>query len=333
MPNIAIVSTAHIHIKGFLDNLAAGADGRRVSAIWDDVADRGRKYAATCGATFVPTLGRLLRDRNVDAFMICSENTRHLPLLKKVLKTDKPVFCDKPLCTTVKDARKIAALLKEHQVPLFCGYFHPFSGVMQAAAKLVRDGAFGQITRVRCRNAHHAAYGRWFDHPDLHWFYNPALSGGGAFMDMGTHAVHLLRTLFGPVTEVGAIIGNQSGIYPTVDDFGIAQLKFASGIVGTAEAAWTQTGGIGGLEIVGSESSLWNNGKEYVIGSLGKEPTAVIALPEKPTRVDRLVAVLKGQVTEEELEADLVAIMDSVAIMEAAYKSSRSGQWTKVETV
>jgi predicted dehydrogenase len=332
MPNIALVSTAHIHTKGFLERLGQ-IPGARAYAIWDDVADRGQRYAASSGATFIPTLARLLRDKNVNAFMICSENTRHLPLLKKVLKTGKPVFCDKPLCTTVKDLQKVAVLLKEHSVPLFCGYFHPFEGAMQAAAKLVRDGTFGKITRARYRNAHHAAYGRWFDHPDLRWFCDPALSGGGAFMDMGTHAVHLLRTLFGPVTEVWANIGNQSGIYPTVDDFGIAHLKFASGIIGTAEAAWTQTGGIGGLEIVGSEQSLWNNGKEYVIGSPGKAPTAVVTLPDKPTRVDRLVAVLKGQVTKEELEADLAAIMDSVAIMEAAYKSSRSGRWTKVATV
>lgn len=329
MPNIAVVSTAHIHTKGFLERLAQIPDAR-VYAIWDDVVERGRKHATTSGATFIPTLTRLLRDKNVDAFMICSENTRHLPLLKKVLKTGKPVFCDKPLCTTVKDLQKITVLHKEHPAPLFCGYFHPFEGAMQAAAKLVRDGAFGKITRVRYRNAHHAAYGRWFDSPDLQWFCNPELSGGGAFMDMGTHAVHLLRTLFGPVTEIWATIGNQSGIYPTVDDFGIAHLRFASGIVGTAEAAWTQTGGIGGLEIVGSVQSLWNNGEQYVIGSPGKKSTPIVSLPDKPTRVDRLVAVLKGNVTNEELDADLAAIMDSVAIMEAAYKSGRSGRWTKV---
>jgi hypothetical protein len=46
-----------------------------------------------------------------------------------------------------------------------------------------------------CLSHDHAAYGRWFDSPDLAWFTDPTLAGGGAFMDMGTHAVHCLRSL------------------------------------------------------------------------------------------------------------------------------------------
>ena len=152
--------------------------------------------------------------------------------------------------TTVADLQEARALQAKYQTPLFCGYFQPWTNTIRAVAQLLNEGAVGKVTRIRYRNAHHAAYGRWFDNPDLHWFYDPALSGGGAFMDMGTHALHLVRTLFGPVKEVWAEIGNHSGIYPTVDDFGIAQLRFASGVLGTVEAAWTQTGGIGGLEVV-----------------------------------------------------------------------------------
>ena len=328
--NIAILSTAHIHTKSFLDNLAKAADGRRAYAIWDDVADRGQRYATQYGAPFQPSLKKLLRDRAVDGFLICAENTRHLPLLRKALPVGKPVFCEKPLCTTEADARRVLALLRKRPCTLFCGYFQPFSGVMQAAARMIGDNAFGKITRVRFRNAHNAAYGRWFDSPDLQWFHNPALAGGGAFMDMGTHAIHLLRSLFGPVTEVWAEIRNEAGVYPAVDDFGVAHLRFASGVLGTVEAAWTQTGGIGGLEIGGSEKALWNNGTEYVVGDPKADAVPLAPLPERPTRVDRLVATIRGELTDAELAADFAAIVDSVAIMAAAYKSARTGKWTKV---
>jgi predicted dehydrogenase len=56
----------------------------------------------------------------------------------------------------------------------------------------------------------------------------------------------------------------------------------------------------------------------------------VTAAAEKPTRVDRLVAVIRGEIPEAELQADLAAILDSVAIMAAAYKSSRTGKWVPV---
>src|SRR5690606_41736858 len=48
--------------------------------------------------------------------------------------------------------------------------------------------------------------------------------------------------------EIWADIGNESGIYPACDDFGVAHLRFASGIKGSVEAGWTQTGGRTGLE-------------------------------------------------------------------------------------
>lgn len=331
---IAILSTAHVHTRAFLDSIVKATDGRCIHAIWDDVEDRGRRYAEQFNAPFTPNLRRILRDKSVDGFLICAENTRHLPLLKRALPMGKPVFCEKPLATTVRDARKVAALLQRYPTKLFCGYFQPFSGTMQAVAQMVASEAFGTITRVRFRNAHHAAYGRWFDKPEVQWFHDPALSGGGAFMDMGTHAVHLLRTLFGPVQEVWATVRNESGVYPACDDFGVAHLRFASGVLGTVEAGWTQTGGIGGLEIAGSAKSLWHTGKEYVTGGVSKEPAlAVTPLADKPKTVDRLVGVIRGDVPDTDLQADLAAIFDSVAIMEAAYKSARTGRWSRVAPV
>ncbi|MBN8217170.1 MAG: Gfo/Idh/MocA family oxidoreductase [Spirochaetes bacterium] len=333
MARIAILSTAHIHTKQFVENILKATDGRKAVLVWDDVADRGKRYAEMAQARFEPELGKALAAADVDAFLICAENTRHLSLLEKVLPLKKPVFCEKPIATHTGDLAAIAKLARKTGTPLSSGYFQPFSGTMLAAAKLVQAGDLGKITRVKFRNAHNAAYGRWFDNPDLAWFTQPKLSGGGAFLDMGTHAVHLLRTLFGPVECVWAEIGNHSGVYPACDDFGIAHFRFASGVLGTVEAAWTQTGGIGGLEITGASATLFNNGKEYVIGAPRVDPKPLEALPAKPDRMDRLVALTRGEVPEAEWKADLDACFDAVAIVEAAYESSKKGKWVKVRSV
>jgi predicted dehydrogenase len=328
--NLAFVSTAHIHTKGFIENVLKAADGRKVAGVWDDVADRGHRYAEMAKAPFVPDLDDLLADPAIDGFVICAENTRHLPLLKKVLPVGKPVFCEKPLVTELGELEEVRALVEEYpSTPLFCGYFQPWMAPMRGVRQVIESGVLGKITRIRYRNAHHAAYGRWFDNPDLQWFTNPELSGGGAFMDMGTHAIHLVRTLFGPVEEVWAEIGNQSGIYSEVDDFGIAQLRFASGVLGTVEAAWTQTGGISGLEVTGSEKTLWNTANGYVItGSTDPIPPAAA---DEANRMDRLVAVLQGKISAAELKTDLDATLDTVAIMAAAYASAENQCWVPVE--
>jgi predicted dehydrogenase len=323
--NIGFVSTAHIHTKGFIENILKATDGRKVGGVWDDVTERGKKYAEMAGAPFVPDLAAMVADPGIDGFVICAENTRHLPLLKQVLPAGKPVFCEKPLVTNLADLKEARALQAKAGTPLFCGYFHPWTEQMRGV--MARAGEVGKITRVRYRNAHHAAYGRWFDNPDLNWFYDPELSGGGAFMDMGTHALHLMRTFFGPVREVWAEIGNHAGIYPGVDDYGIAHLRFVSGVLGTVEAAWTQTGGIGGIEIVGSEKTIWNNGKSYVITG---SDAPIAPLTDLPNRIDRLVSVIQGKISAAELHADLEATFDTVAIMAAAYESAAKGGWVPV---
>jgi predicted dehydrogenase len=333
--NIAVLSTAHIHSKGFIENLAKGSDGRKPYAIWDDVQDRGQRYSAGCGAKFVPNIADVLKDPQVDGFMICAENTRHLPLLEQALPVGKPVMCEKPLCTTSADAATVRALQAKARTPLICGYFQPFGGQMRAIAAKIADGTFGDITAVRFRNAHHAAYGRWFDNPDVQWFTDPALAGGGALMDMGAHAVHLLRWLFGPVEAVSAVIANRCGIYPEVDDHGLALLRFAPrggkpGPIGTVEASWIHQGGFGGLEIQGTKAALWHDGKDYVIGAPGQPATPVAAIEARPATADRLIAVIQGKIPADELQSDLDAILDEVAIMEAAYQSNAKGGWIPV---
>ncbi len=327
--NIAVLSTAHTHTRGFMGNLASNED-RQAIYVWDDVVDRGERYAEEFDVPFEPDLDTVINDPEVDGFIICSENTRHLPLLEAAIPAGKPVFCEKPLVTTTEELSVVEDLLEAYETPLLCAYFQPFSGTMQAIQSKVRDEMFGEVTRVNARNAHHAAYGRWFDDPDVAWFTDPELAGGGAYMDMGTHAIHLVATLFGEVDEVWADIRNESGVYPDVDDYGVAMLRFKSGILGRVEAAWTQTGGIGGLEIVGSGGAVWNTPDGYRVGGPDIERAEVEAAEPQPDRVDRLIAILDGEMSEAALQTDLEATKEAVRVMEAAYKSAETGDWVEV---
>ncbi|MCC5023851.1 MAG: Gfo/Idh/MocA family oxidoreductase [Candidatus Synoicihabitans palmerolidicus] len=324
MARLAFLSTAHIHTKAFIETIQGtddGRDGREVAVIWDDVEDRGRRYAEMAGAPYEANLDVVLGDESIDGFIICCENTRHLPLLRATLPMGKPVFCEKPLVTSTKQLVDLRELVAANPgTVLFGGYFQFYDAAMQSMRKLIVDGGLGTITRARYRNAHHAAYGRWFDSPDLAWFANPALAGGGGFFDMGTHALHALRSIFGPAKQVWADIANESGEYPECDDYGIAHLRFVNGVKATVEAGWTQTGGSSGLEVVGSERCLWHDGERYVVAQPRETPEPLeITMPERPFRVERLLAVIRGELSEDELKWDLEASMDIISWMEAAY--------------
>jgi predicted dehydrogenase len=333
MIRLAMLSCGHVHTKGYCDRIAE-RDDCSLAVVWDDMAERGRQFASDYDAEYSADLAGTVGRDDLDGFVICAENTRHLPLLQAAVPAGKPIFCEKPFATTVADAQAAMALIREHDAPVFMGYVQPFTAALQSAAKQIADGALGTVTHVRFRNAHHAAYGRWFDSPANAWFTDPDLAGGGAFMDMGTHAVHAVRTLFGPVDQVFATIRNMSGEYPNVDDHGLALLRFASGVLGTVEASWIQTGGPGGLEVTGSKATLFRHPTlGYATAEPREEPVKLPDAPEKPSRVERLIAAVRGELSAQELAEDLQAAADAVAIMEACYQSSGSGGWVSVPVV
>jgi predicted dehydrogenase len=330
MINLAMLSCAHIHTKGYLQDIAKRENCRLV-AIWDDVADRGKRYADEFKTEFVADLSAAIARKDVHGFVICAENTRHLPILKAAVPARKPIFCEKPFTTTAAEAAEAMKLIKKHGTIVHMGYGVPFGAKVRGVAKMLADGALGKVTHARFRNSHHAAYGRWFDSPDVAWFTDPVLAGGGALMDMGTHAVHALRTLLGPVDRVVASISNKSGVYTKVDDYGIALLAFHSGVIGTVEAAWVQTGGPCGLEITGSIGTVYQDPKlGLALVCPGKEPQPVPEADARPAQVGRLVATIEGKLAREEIDADLVCSADAAAIMEACYESNRTGRWVDV---
>ena len=322
---LAFVSTAHIHTKSFIENVLTAGDGRSVAAVWDDVADRGRRYAEMAGAPFVEDLDRVVADPGVDGFVICAENTRHLGLLRTVLKAGKPVLCEKPLLTEPAALDEVLGLARKHGSVLMSGYFMPFDGAMQGVRDFLHSGRAGKPTRIRMVNAHHAAYGRWFDNPDLAWFTQPDLAGGGAFMDLGTHALHLVRTLFGPGRVIFADIRNHTGIYPAVDDAGVAVVALDSGAVATVEASWIRQSGVNGLEVQTEAGALVQEGGGFHIRLPNKDGVPIPAQPGRPTRIDRLVAAIRGELSADELAADTEAIADAVRWMAQAYALAAKG--------
>ena len=327
MSNIAVISVAHVHSHSFCKNLCELTPQKRPYVIWDSDAARGAEYAEKYGTRFEPCLDKVAADPAVDGFVVCAENTRHLPLLRKVLPVGKPVMCEKPLATSTADVNEITALAAKHNTPLISGYFQPFFPSNRAAKKAVADGALGKVTHLNFRNAHHAAYGRWFDNPQVAWFTDPELAGGGALLDMGTHALHLLCHLGGKVEAVWGHVGNFAGIYPKVDDYGLILMKFASGVLGRVEAGWVFTGGHGGLEIIGSGQSIWNGGNSLYMGGPGKPAAPLADADARPDRIPRLLALIKGEIAKAELDEDLAACAEAVRVMDAAYASAKSGQW------
>jgi predicted dehydrogenase len=70
------------------------------------------------GIEIVPDIATLCS--KVDAILLESVDPRqHLAQFKEIVKSHKPVFIDKPLASTLEDAREIARIAKENHVAWF----------------------------------------------------------------------------------------------------------------------------------------------------------------------------------------------------------------------
>lgn len=335
--NLAFVSTAHIHFKGFANFIAESGGAARIAAIWDDDTERGARNAARYQTALVPALADLTARPDIDGFVVCAPNNQRLDLLNQLAPTGKPVMCEKPLALTAPEARDIKALVAAHGMVLTTGFFRQSYGVYRAIAGLIQDGALGNITHARFCNAHDGAYRRYFDDPDVAWMADPAIAGGGATLDMGAHALHLLAWLFGPAEQVWATIANHSGLYPDVDDHGTIHLRFPGGMQATAEAGWINIDGPGELAVFGDAASLhaadaYDKVEGHILGA-DRQSRPLTGPPSGPRTVDRLLAAIQGKIPAQELEQELNAAANAAAMMDAAYKSAATGTWQPIEQI
>lgn len=179
----AVAFTALLNDPAAPDHLA----GARIVAAYKggspdipESASRVDKYAAELqskyGVEIVPDIATLLT--KVDAVLLESVDGRpHLALFREIAKGHKPVFIDKPLSSTLRDAREIAKVAKEAGVPWFTASTLRFSSGMPALHIAGLNGAF--VWAPGPQEEHHEL--------DLTWY--------------GIHGVEMLYTILGPGCE------------------------------------------------------------------------------------------------------------------------------------
>jgi predicted dehydrogenase len=130
----------------------------------------------------------------IEAVAIVTPNHMHFPVAKAFLKRGIHVICDKPLTTTLKEAKKIAELV-EQSGKIFA-LTHNYTGypLVRQAREMVAKGALGDIRLVHAEYVQDWLTTRLEDtgNKQAEWRTDPARSGGGgAVGDIGTHAYNL----------------------------------------------------------------------------------------------------------------------------------------------
>ncbi len=121
-----------------------------VYAIGVGPADDGAKLAAElCVDRFSANYEDLLRDPEVDAVHVCTPNALHFPIAKAALEAGKHVLCEKPLATSVNEARQLVELA--NKTGLRNCTFHNLRSypMVQQARRICQSGELGEVLIVQ----------------------------------------------------------------------------------------------------------------------------------------------------------------------------------------
>ena len=231
---IAIMSFAHHHAEAYVHNLRQ-ISGATLIGVADEDAARGRHFARRHHAPFFTTYDALL-DANPDGVIICSENSKHRPLVELAAAAGVHVLCEKPLATTLADARAIVAACDAAGVRLMTAFPMRFSAPLIAIKARLDAGDLGQVYAFNAVNQGEL--------PTTHrqWFVDPELAGGGAVMDHTVHLVDIMRWYL--ASEVAEVYAQTNKIFHAgeveVETGALEMLTFQNGVFATIDASWSR---------------------------------------------------------------------------------------------
>jgi predicted dehydrogenase len=215
-----------------------------------DVAERARE---TFTETFdVPTYET--RDalyEAVEAVIITTPNRYHEEYAVAALEAGIDVLLEKPLAHTLASAERIVAAATGSTATCMVGFHNRFARPVQVLAGYLQADRFGPITHID------ATYVRRRGVPARgSWFTDKAVAGGGALVDIGTHAIDLALHLldFPAISDIAGVTRSVFGGQPDytyldmhgeggdgpfdVDDSATAFIQCTAGPTIALDVAW-----------------------------------------------------------------------------------------------
>jgi len=196
-------------------------------AAYDSDGDRLAPLVAELGIQAFGDFKSALRVFNPEIVFVCTPPVLHASQALQALAAGAHIFVEKPLATTLADARDLVAQTEQHRRIAQVGYNLRFNAGLQKVKELVDAGSIGRILWA-C-----AEFGQylpdWRPWQDYRKSYSAQQTlGGGVILDV-SHELDYVIWLLGKPTEVLCMAGKVSDLEVDVEDCATVLLRFANG--------------------------------------------------------------------------------------------------------
>ncbi len=219
-----------------------------IVSFFDPSRERAEKMVRLFGGRPASDYSEITRDPGIDAISDCSTNDAHHVISTDALEHGKHVLCEKPMATTLQDARTMVEAGRKAGRILMIGYNQRLAGGHRKAKEILRTGELGRVITFTTTFGHRGPEHWSVNRSRSTWFFDAKRSVFGAAGDLGIHKIDLLRWLledeFVEVSSLAETLDKtqEDGKPIPVNDNFVCLLKTRTGIVGTLTASWTYYG-------------------------------------------------------------------------------------------
>jgi predicted dehydrogenase len=330
---IAFVGLVHSHCWTQLRNVVT-IDGVELVGIAESEPELvAEAKTLVPDAEFFNSYQELIEKKKPEIVWAFVENNRHLEIAEYLAPRNVHMIFEKPLASTLEDAKKIRALALQHKVHVMTNYQMAWWPTNQEIKRQAEAGTVGEVLRLRGIVGHggpgsEGARSKFF----FDWLTDPVKNGAGALVDFGCYnALWSLWIKGRPETVYARVDHLQPEKFPKVEDNAVLVLGYKDG-VGLFEGSWDLPSSFQDLEIFGREGSLYMTRRALELrkGRGGPKEIEPIALsPEDSDPIRYMVSRVKsGKAPDNIVGLDIN--VDVVEILEAAKQSAATGREVKL---
>jgi len=170
----------------------------------------------------------LSRSSEVDAVLVTTPNSCHLPDVMAAIQAGKHVLCEKPMAMNADECRRMVEAAHQKNVLLGVAQIFRFDESVNRIRELVSAGAIGKPVFARSEFSFLAGAA----HPRK-WLYDASLAGAGPIFDIGVHCIDTLRYILRDEVVRVSASATRDPNSGTVESAAALTLEFSRETLGT----------------------------------------------------------------------------------------------------
>ncbi len=224
---------------------------------------------------------QMLAEDVVDAVDVALPHRLHRDAIVQAAEAGKHVLTEKPLCTSLEEAKDIESAVKSNGVILMCAHNQMFEPAPRTARRWIQEGKLGRVFSLRTVDCFlikdRGGKAQWG------WRGSAAEAGGGCALDTGYHPTYMLISIANSEPkEVVSFSDNYSQPNLDAEDTAQTMVRFENRAVGTLQTSWGYPAPNGHWQIhaIGEKGQIYGRGNDLYFQPLEGEREKAELTPE-----------------------------------------------------